>query len=116
MKVIFFDGYCNLCSSFFRFVLRHDKSKVFHYKFLESEKTPETIVFSDEGRVYKRSAAVLKIFRDLPGLWKLFYGLIIIPPFIRDNVYRIIAKHRYRWFGRKRECIILTESEKQRFV
>jgi predicted DCC family thiol-disulfide oxidoreductase YuxK len=73
-------------------------------------------VFIENGTAYQRSTAALKVCRYLRGLWPLCYGLIIVPPFIRDAIYNFIAHNRYKWFGRKDECMIPTPELKQRFL
>ena len=70
----------------------------------------------ENGKIYDRSTAALKVLRKLNGLWKLLYAFIIIPKFIRDAVYDFIAKNRYRWFGRKDECMIPTAELRAKFL
>jgi len=67
---------------------------------------PDTIIYIIGEKYYQRSTAAIYILRDLGGIWKLFYGFIIIPAFIRDFFYNIIARNRYRIFGRREECSI----------
>jgi predicted DCC family thiol-disulfide oxidoreductase YuxK len=66
--------------------------------------------------IYERSTAALRICRQLNGLWPLFYGLIVVPRFIRDGVYNWIANNRYTWFGRRQECMIPSPDVKARFL
>ena len=116
MKVVFFDGVCNLCNFSVRFLKKHDKKKVFQIHSLQSEfaekmlsqhfpkQLPDSIVYLNEQQVFIQSTAVLMILKELPFPFKLLYALKIIPKFIRDAVYKYIAKNRYRWFGK---CDIL---------
>ena len=76
----------------------------------------DTILLIEEGRVYKESAAALRIAKELAGGWKLLYGLIIIPGFIRDFFYRLISRNRYLWFGRRASCMVPTPELKVRFI
>jgi hypothetical protein len=71
-----------------------------------SEFTLKTAIYKKEGQFYLRSSAVLHILKDLGGTWKILYVFIIIPPFIRDFVYRLIAHNRYRFFGKRESCQI----------
>lgn len=116
MKVVFFDGVCNLCNSSVRFLKKHDKKKVFQIHSLQSEfaakmlsphflqQLPDSIVYLNDQEVFIQSTAVLMILKELPFPFKLLYVFKIIPKFIRDAVYKYIAKNRYRWFGK---CDIL---------
>lgn len=126
--VILFDGVCNLCNGFVNFIIRKDKRNYFRFGSLQSvaaekllteyEVTEKlsTIVLIENGNVYKRSGAALRICRKLSGGWPLFYIFIIIPPFIRDGIYNIVAKYRYRWFGKKEQCMIPTPELRSKFL
>jgi predicted DCC family thiol-disulfide oxidoreductase YuxK len=118
--IILFDGYCNLCSSAVQFILKRDKKRIFKYASLQSDfgqnslsanglSTTEidTVVLIENGNAYTYSTGALKIAKHLAGIWPLFYGAIIIPRFIRDAIYKFIAKNRYRWFGKKETCMML---------
>ncbi|MBN8835720.1 MAG: DUF393 domain-containing protein [Sphingobacteriia bacterium] len=119
--VILFDGVCNLCNGAINWVIRHDKKHRFRFAALQSTfakqvldnhlplhtaTTPDSIILLEKGIVFTRSAAVLKIARQLDGIWPLFYTFIIVPPFIRDYFYNFIARNRYKWFGRKEDCLL----------
>jgi predicted DCC family thiol-disulfide oxidoreductase YuxK len=127
--VILFDGVCNFCNSAVNFVLKRNTSKHIRFAAMQSDAgqrllqhyhlpltTMESFVFIENGTAYQRSTAALKVCRYLRGLWPLCYGLIIVPPFIRDAFYNFIAHNRYKWFGRKDECMIPTPELKQRFL
>lgn len=126
--IILFDGVCNLCNSSVQFIIRHDPDKIYkfaslqsdfaqsflkelHYKFL-----PDSILYLEDGKVYDRSTAALKINRHLSKPWNYTYFLIIIPRFIRDAIYDMIAKYRYSWFGKNDSCMIPTSDLKDRFL
>ena len=128
-KVILFDGVCNLCNSSVNFVIDRDKNNKFVFSALQDEKGKklvkdhgiselylDTIVLLKNGKAYTKSTAALEITRDLPGLWPLMYGFIIVPKFIRNWVYDLIAKNRYKWFGKKDECRIPTPELRQKFL
>lgn len=125
--VILFDGVCNLCNRFVQFVIRHDKKKQFRFAALQSatgrsllqrptENIPDSVVLVDNGKEYKESAAALHVFKKLDGLWPLLYVFIIIPPFARNAVYQLIARNRYRIFGRSTECMLPSPDLKDRFL
>lgn len=126
-RIIFFDGVCSLCNGFVDFVLRHNSRQSFLFCSLQSEaakkELPEqhlgldTIVLKDQGQVYTRSTAVLRIVFAFGGWWSLFAIVAsILPVFIRDFIYQIIATNRYRLFGKKETCRIPTATEKSFFL
>ena len=127
--IILFDGVCNFCNYWVNFIIKRDKKKLFRFASLQSDaakrllanyqydnKTIETVILIEEGKVYTHSTAALRICKKLSGAWPLLYGLIIFPKFIRDWQYKFIAKRRYAWFGRSETCRIPSPEEKQRFL
>ena len=124
-NIIFFDGICNLCNSSVNFIITRDREARFKFAPLQSEIAKnyldqteefESIVLLTNGGVYKKSTAALKIARELKGGWKLLYIFIILPKFLRDFFYDIIAKNRYKWFGKKDACMVPTPELKSRFL
>jgi predicted DCC family thiol-disulfide oxidoreductase YuxK len=128
-SIILFDGVCNLCNAAVQFVIKQDKNNQFLFASLQSEEGKliledhnfpmnkmDSFFLVENGKVYDRSTAALKVLKRLNGLWRLFYGFIIVPKFIRDGVYDFIAKNRYQWFGRKDECMIPTPDLKAKFL
>jgi predicted DCC family thiol-disulfide oxidoreductase YuxK len=116
---VLFDGICNLCNGLVQFIKKRDKRKRFHFVALQSEEgrgvllssgLPETdsdtAVYIKDGQTYLRSSAVLHILKDVGGAWKILYVFIIIPPIIRDFLYRLIAHSRYQLFGKRDSCQI----------
>lgn len=127
-SIILFDGVCNLCNRAVQFVIKRDNKNQFLFASLQSEEVKQILeehnfsmnkmdsfFLAENGKIYDRSTAALKVLKKLNGLWSFFYVFIIVPRFIRDGVYNIIAKNRYQWFGRKDECIIPTPELKARF-
>ena len=127
--VILFDGVCNLCNRSVQYVIRHDKEGLFRFASLQSDagqqllqkyQLPQTsfnsFVLIEEGKAYTRSTAALRVARKLRGLTKLLYGFIIVPLFIRDGVYNLISRNRYKWFGKKETCMVPTPELKNRFL
>ncbi len=105
-NIIWYDGVCNLCHWSVRFVKRHDKKGIFSYKPLQQqgEADPESIVYLRDKIRYDRSDAVLMILKELGGAWRWFYPLIIIPKSWCDGAYDLVARFRYRIFGRREIC------------
>ena len=126
---ILFDGVCNLCNGFVRFVIARDPHAHFRFAALSSDPAqallrqagvrgpvPDTIVLVQDGQVYLRSDAALRIARHLTFPWRLAYGLTAVPRFIRDAVYDAVAARRYRWFGRRDTCMVPTPDLARRFL
>ena len=128
--VILFDGVCNLCNAWVQFVIRRDPSGRFRFAPLDSpaarqmlaaaeqprEPLPDSVILVEDGRLNTRSGAILRILRGLRFPWPLAYAFIIIPRPVRDRVYSIIARHRYRWFGKRDSCMMPTPELQQRFL
>jgi len=127
--IVLFDGVCNFCNSTVQFVIRHDSKAYFHFASLQSEtgqailkqhQLPtdhfETFILLENGKIYQKSTAALRLARRLDGLWPALYGLVIVPRFIRDLFYSIVARNRYRWFGKKDECMLPTPEMRARLV
>ena len=117
-NIILFDGVCNLCNTFVRFIIKRDKSGKFKFASLQSDYArtllnkplspdipPETVIYTENGKIYEKSTAVLKIMKNLDGFWKMFYIFILIPKPLRDLVYTFFAKRRYWIFGKCEKCI-----------
>ena len=83
---------------------------------LGTEKIFDSIILFDNNKLYIKSSAALHIAKHLKGLWKILFIFIIIPPFIRNLFYDIIAKNRYKWFGKREECMIPNEKYKKQFL
>ncbi len=127
--VILFDGVCNLCNRSVQYVIRHDPAAIFQFASLQGE-TGQTLlaahklatndlnsfVLIQNDKAYTKSTAALLVARQLKGPAKLLYACMIIPAFIRDIVYRIIARNRYTWFGKKNSCMIPDPKVTSRFL
>lgn len=126
--VILFDGVCNLCSGSVQFIIKRDKDKRFLFaslqsaygqKLLQQFNLPvdnfNSFILYQEGIIFTKSTAALKMFQQLKnrGWVKIFW---IVPKFIRDAVYLLIANNRYKWFGKKNECWLPTPDLKERFL
>ena len=124
-----FDGECHLCDGTVQFVLERDKKEQFHFCSLQSERGQaylkkfdlptdqfDNFVLIEGEDFYLRSTAVLRLCKGLPFPWSFLSVFLIIPGSIRDFVYRIVAKNRYRWFGKKEACWIPTGKYRKRFL
>jgi predicted DCC family thiol-disulfide oxidoreductase YuxK len=126
--IILFDGVCNLCNGAVQYVIKRDRKGIFKFASLQSETgramlvqsgLPEnqlkSFVYIHGNRFYTQSTAALKVAKQLKGPVQLLYGFIIIPRWIRDLVYDLVAKNRYRLLGRKDACMVPTPELKERF-
>ncbi|WP_316738108.1 thiol-disulfide oxidoreductase DCC family protein [Pedobacter aquatilis] len=127
-QVIFFDGVCNLCNASVQFVIEHDKENYFKYSALQGNFAKEilpkfninpshlnSILLVENGKLYTKSSAALRVAKKLNGFLPLLYVFIIVPKFIRDWVYDIIAKNRYKWWGKQESCWVPTPELKSKF-
>ncbi len=128
-NIILFDGHCNLCNSSVNFILKRDKTGKFKFASLQSEigielckqhnidtNIVDSIILIKNDKVFIKSSVVLEILKDLPIGWKFFRIGIIIPKFIRDWMYDVVAKYRYTIFGKKDECPIPPTDVQDRFL
>ena len=128
-SVVFFDGVCNLCNGTVQFLLKIDKHQRLQFGSLQGETAKRilptyqisteklsSIIFIHQNKVYTESTAVLEIFRIIGGFWTIFYIFRIIPAFIRNGIYKWVARNRYHWFGKRSSCRIPTLSERGRFL
>lgn len=128
-KVLLFDGVCNLCNGAVQFVIKRNKTENIVFASLQSDVGKQLLlennlppdflnsfVFLDDKKLYTKSSAALQVSRYLSGAWPLLQVFLFVPKFIRDAVYTIIAKNRYRWFGKQNNCWIPTKELKSRFL
>lgn len=131
MKIILFDGVCNLCNSSVDFIIRHDPKGVFKFaalqtligqdlitkfKIAQDAFTPDSIVLIDGDKWFDKSTAALKIARELSGVWSLLSIFLLLPRFLRDQFYGLVARNRYRIFGKRDTCRIPEPAITQRFL
>ncbi len=127
--VILFDGVCNLCNGVVQFVIRRDPRARFRFASLQSaaardlltrhgvaDDLPDSVVLVANGRVRTKSAAALGVAGGLGLPWSLLGVFWLVPAFLRDAVYDWIARNRYRWFGRREECMVPTPALRERFL
>ncbi len=126
--IIFFDGHCHLCCGSVQFILCRDPHGYFTYapidgatadQLLKKSSTsplPDSIVLYENGKIYTRSTAALRVARKLCGAWPLLYIFMLIPSLIRNGAYNLIARNRYKWFGRSETCWMPKPEWKERFL
>jgi predicted DCC family thiol-disulfide oxidoreductase YuxK len=130
-RIVFFDGVCNLCNGTVQFILDRDPAGLFRFAPLQSDlatrmlgergvevdrNEPDSVLLLEGDRVYARSDAVVRITRHLTGAWPLLATFAVVPRFLRDAIYRFVARHRYRWFGRTDACRVPTPALRARFL
>ena len=127
--VVLFDGECNLCDASIRFIIDRDPTGLFKCAprqaaggrtlmkahDLDTEQRL-SVVLIDDGEAYLKSDAALRIARELGGVWSALYALIFVPKSIRDAIYSFVARNRYRWFGKRDECMTQTPEVRARFL
>lgn len=127
--IILFDGVCNLCNNTVQFLIKRDPEGKFKFASLQSEagqellrhfdlstRDFETFIYIIGDECYTRSTAALRVLNELGGLWRAFYMFMLIPKPIRNSLYRVISKNRYRWFGKRDSCMVPTPERKERFL
>lgn len=128
-NVILFDGVCNLCNGAVQFVLKRDTRHAFRFASLQSNygqqqlikfgldpNSLHSIILIRDTHFFQQSDAALEIARKLNYGWPLLYSFKILPQFIRDGIYNLIANNRYRFFGKREACWIPTPELKERFL
>ena len=128
-NIVFYDGVCNFCNGLVVFLLKHERINNMSFCSLQSEFAEsflkdfnvqvnlDTIYYYSNGKLYNRSEAIKKISRNLKHPYLMvFYFIAISPNFIREYFYKIFAKNRYKWFGKKDKCQIPSPEDRLRFL
>ena len=128
-SIVLIDGVCHLCQGVVRFIIPRDPKAHFMFSPLQSGVSGEllkagnlpagslsTVVLVENGVYYTESAAVLRIARRLRFPWPAAYILILVPRPLRNALYRLVARNRYRWFGRDEQCMLPTPDIRRRFL
>lgn len=128
-SIILFDGVCNLCSGFVRFVLPRDEAGKYRFASLQSDAGQallaehdlpsddlESVVLIEDGESHLKSAAIIRIATGLGGAYRLLSPFRYVPRSVRDRVYDFVADHRYRWFGKKDRCMVPSGDVESRFL
>ncbi|ULO06476.1 thiol-disulfide oxidoreductase DCC family protein [Paenibacillus sp. 19GGS1-52] len=128
-SIILIDGVCHLCQGLVRFIIPHDPKGHFMFAPLQNEVSQRllnagglkpdelsTVVLLEKGVYYTESAAVLRIARRLRFPYPVAYVFILVPRPLRNALYRLVARNRYRWFGRDEQCSLPTPENRRRFL
>ena len=128
-QIILFDGVCNLCDHTVRFILARDPHRRFRFASLQSAAAApylarlgpdlqnlSSMVLLADGQTYTKSDAALRIAAQLAPPWPVFRVFLLVPRPLRNWVYDLIARHRYRWFGKKSACLVPTAELQERFL
>ena len=129
MPILLFDGHCNLCNAWVQYVVKRDSSSTIRFASLQSgagrrlleehkidENYIESLVFFEEEKYSVSSSAALRTLSYLDGWQKHLIFLAVVPRIIRDRIYRFIANNRYKWFGRREQCMVPTAELGKRFL
>ena len=127
--VLIFDGLCNICGFGVQKVLRYDRAGIFRFAFAQGPVghrlkaqyglTPgdlENVALIADGQCYVKSTAALKVLDRLPGPWRMMRVLWLVPRPIRDFFYGLIARNRYRLFGKRKACLTPTPQQRALFL
>lgn len=126
--IILFDGECNFCEKSVQFIIKRDPNGYFKFASLQSEigkklrkkyNVPEhidSLLLIEQDKWYDKSSAALRICKNLKGFYKISFVFLIIPKPIRDFFYDILAKNRYKWFGKTNHCVIPSQKIRNRFL
>lgn len=131
MRVVLFDGVCNLCNSTIQFIIKRDVNNEFLFSSLQSEygrqflrknnlseKEYSTIILIEEDTYYTKSTAFLNILKHLKGYHFISKSLFYIPKVLRDLCYSMISKNRYLIFGKSKgdSCMLPNKRLNQKFI
>ena len=129
MPILLFDGHCNLCNAWVNFIVKRDSSSTIRFaslqspagrRMLEEHKIDsnyiDSLVLFEEDKVSVSSTAALRILSYLDGWERHLIFLSVVPRPLRDIVYRFVAKNRYKWFGRREQCMVPTVKLSKRFL
>ena len=127
--IVLVDGVCHFCQGVTKWIIKRDPKGKYHFASLQSDvakrllqqgRLPvdrmDTFVLIEDGKYYTRSTAALKLAKGLKFPYPLLYGFVIIPRPLRDAVYGVIARNRYRWFGKDETCMLPSPDIKDRFL
>ena len=129
MPILLFDGYCNLCNTWVKYIVKRNPTKTIRFASLQSkagralldehnidQNYIDSLVFIEEDRFSVSSTAALKTLSYLSTWESQLKFLLVLPVPFRNLIYRFVAKYRYKWFGRREQCMVPTEELSQRFL
>ncbi|WP_079479160.1 thiol-disulfide oxidoreductase DCC family protein [Halobacillus salinus] len=127
-RIILFDGECHFCDWSVQFVMKRDPYGYFHFAALQSDTGQrllakhdipvglDSFVLIEGDRYFMESTAALRVCKKLNGIWPIIYIFRLLPNSIRNPVYQFIARNRYKWFGKKNQCMLPTPDQRDRFL
>lgn len=128
-SIILYDSKCLLCNRYIHFIIRNDINENFYFTSIYSNtgkkiindykintNLDDTIILYQENSIYKRSDAVLRTIKKLKFPINIIWTFYLIPRFIRDSIYKLISKNRYKMFGKNDQCIIPNKKHLNRFI
>jgi len=129
-SILVFDGVCVLCSHWVGFVLRHDRRRLYRFAAMQTPTgrellvshgldpdDPKSFLLFEQGRSYTDTDAIVRVLKSFGGVWRVAAALLaIVPRFVRDPLYRWIARNRYRLFGKHDVCIVPSVQSADRFL
>ena len=128
-SIVLFDGVCHLCNGSVNFLLKRDKKECFLFATLQSDSGQallkqhqlstndlDTVILIQQGQFYTKSTAILRVLKELGRGWQIFYIFILLPRFIRDAIYNLVAHSRYRLFGKDEQCRMPSPDIERRFL
>ncbi len=125
--VVVYDGVCMLCNRMVQYLLRNDQQQLLTFSTFQGLPDvisknglefplEESISYYRKGMWWQQSSAILMIYKDVFGSWHWSQLAWVFPRFLRDFIYRIVAKNRYRWFGKHAQCVLPTPAQQDRFI
>jgi predicted DCC family thiol-disulfide oxidoreductase YuxK len=129
-KIILFDGVCNLCDATVQFIIKHDKNDLFRFAAIQSEigqqivqhigvditKTDSILLYEPGHAYYYKAEAALMIAKGLGGIYSLMGIFSVLPKALSNSIYDYVARNRYKWYGKKQDCMIPTPEMKVKFI
>jgi predicted DCC family thiol-disulfide oxidoreductase YuxK len=127
--IAIFDGACNLCARGVQFILAHERDHVIRFTALQSPTgqgllrefgiDPQhvaTFAFIEGVAIFVGSDAAIEVAKHLRLPWRMFRVLRVVPRRIRESIYGLVARNRYRWFGKRESCVVPTPELRSRFI
>jgi predicted DCC family thiol-disulfide oxidoreductase YuxK len=127
--IVVFDGVCLLCSRWVGFIVERDRTARFRFAAMQSPAgrslllqhgldpdDPVSLLVLDDDGAWTDSDAILRVAATFGGAWRMTALARIIPRALRDAAYRVLARNRYRWFGRRETCLVPTPDLRARFI
>jgi predicted DCC family thiol-disulfide oxidoreductase YuxK len=128
--IVVFDAHCLLCNGWVQFLLKQDKKGVFRYASIQGqagqrllaqaglrvEGLETLLLVQEDGTIRQHTEAVLRVLHHLGWPWRLAWAAAIVPARLRNALYRLVARNRYRWFGRSDVCLVPAVQQRPLFL